>query len=182
MISVLGAASFTFLVTAVLTFFLTRSLSQKFKELGITGLDVHKPTKPVTAEMGGLAILVGVALGAALFYLLEPTFPFVYLAALLTVLLVGIVGIVDDMVTLRQRYKPFIVGAMSIPLMIALFGQTAIRFPLVGSIPFGLLYPLFVVPLGKRRGKLARAGRRGQPQELRPRVWQGRTSPLSPAL
>ena len=147
MISVFEAASFVFVVTALFTIFLARYLSKKFKEIGITGLDVHKPAKPVTAEMGGLAILVGVTFGALLFYLLEPTFSFVYLAALLTILLVGIVGIVDDMITLRQRYKPFIVGAMSIPLMVALFGQSAIRFPLVGSIPFGLLYPLFIVPL-----------------------------------
>ena len=141
MISVVVAASLTFAVTGLVTFFVTKYLSQKFKEMGITGLDVHKPSKPVTAEMGGLAILVGVGFGAVMFYLLEPHFSFVFLAGLLTVLLVGIVGVVDDMFALKQRYKPFIVGAMSIPLMVALFGQSTIRFPLVGSIPFGLPLP-----------------------------------------
>ena len=55
---------------------------------------------------------------------------------------------VDDLVSIRQRYKPLLVAAMSIPLVLALFGRTSIYFPLVGSIPFGILFPLVVVPLG----------------------------------
>ncbi len=135
------------MVTVLVTFFVTKYFSEKFKEMGMTGLDVHKPSKPVTTEMGGLAILVGVAIGAVTFYLLEPQISLVFVAGLLTILLVGIVGVVDDLVSLKQRYKPFIVGAMSIPLMVALFGQSTIKFPLVGSIPFGLLLPLFIIPL-----------------------------------
>lgn len=146
MISLVAAISFV--ITGVITFVVAKFLSVKFKEMGITGVDVHKPDKPVTAEMGGLAVLVGVAVGASSFYLLDPGLPSLFLASLLTVLLIGIVGVVDDLISIRQRYKPFIVATMTIPLVLALFGSTDIDFPLIGSIPFGALYPLIIVPLG----------------------------------
>jgi UDP-N-acetylglucosamine--dolichyl-phosphate N-acetylglucosaminephosphotransferase len=135
-------------LTGVATLGFAKYFSYKFKELGITGVDVHKPDRPITAEMGGLAILIGVTLGASVLYLLYPRFPTVLVAGLLTILLVGVVGLIDDFVTLRQRYKPFIVVATSIPIALALFGRTSVPFPLIGSIPFGILYPLLVVPLG----------------------------------
>ena len=132
-----------------MTIVLSRFLSIKFKEMGITGVDVHKPNKPVTAEMGGLAVLVGVTMGGLLFYVLEPRpFSFLFVAGLVTVLLVGIVGLVDDLISIKQRFKPFLVATMTIPLVVALFGRTSVHLPLVGSIPFGILYPLVVVPLG----------------------------------
>jgi UDP-N-acetylglucosamine--dolichyl-phosphate N-acetylglucosaminephosphotransferase len=58
-----------------------------------------------------------------------------------------VVGLLDDIFTLRQRYKPFMVAAMSIPISIALFSRSEVNFPLIGHVPFGLLYPLIVVPL-----------------------------------
>ena len=146
--SIAIALTSSFALTTGIAFVFSRFLSVKFKEMGITGVDVHKPDKPVTAEMGGLAVLIGVAAGATLFYALVPGFSIVFLAGLLTILLVGVVGIFDDIVSIRQRYKPFIVAAMTIPLAVALFGRTEIYFPLIGSIPFGILYPLVVVPLG----------------------------------
>ena len=148
MTNIAFAAALSFALTGGITVVLARFLSVKFKEMGITGVDVHKPDKPVTAEMGGLAILIGVAAGSSFFFELEPGFSFVFLARLLTILLVGMVGVVDDLVSIRQRYKPFVVAAMTIPLIIALSGRTEVYFPLIGSIPFGILYPLLVVPLG----------------------------------
>ena len=148
MISTGIAAALSFVVTLAITVVVARFLSVKFKQMGITGVDIHKPDKPVTAEMGGLSVLIGVLIGACLFYLIEPGFSIIFLAGVITILLVGVVGVVDDLVSLRQRYKPFIVAAMTIPLVLALFRRTEIHFPLIGSIPFGLLYPLVVIPLG----------------------------------
>ncbi|MGI0090270.1 MAG: UDP-N-acetylglucosamine--dolichyl-phosphate N-acetylglucosaminephosphotransferase [Nitrososphaerales archaeon] len=149
MINAILAVSVSFALTVGITVVLSRFLSVKFKEMGITGVDVHKPDKPVTAEMGGLAVLVGVAAGASFLYELEPGFfTFLFFAGLLTILLVGVVGLVDDLISIRQRYKPFVVALMTIPLAVALFGRTELHFPLIGSIPFGILYPLLVVPLG----------------------------------
>ncbi len=149
MTSIALIVSLIFALTAGVTIVLSRFLSVKFKEMGITGVDVHKPDKPVTAEMGGVAVLVGVTIGGLLFYVLKPgSFTFLFLAGLVTILLVGIIGLVDDIISIKQRFKPFLVAAVTLPLVIALFGRTSIYLPLVGSIPFGVLYPLVVVPLG----------------------------------
>ena len=148
MINVALAVSLSFALTGGVAFVLARFLSVKFKEMGITGVDVHKPDKPVTAEMGGLAVLIGVVVGASFFYELEPGFSPLFLAGLLTILFVGMVGIVDDLFSIRQRYKPFLVAAMTIPLAARAIWKNEIHFPLIGSIPFGILYPLVVVPLG----------------------------------
>jgi UDP-N-acetylglucosamine--dolichyl-phosphate N-acetylglucosaminephosphotransferase len=147
-LNLIFAATISGLLTGSLTFTLANYFSHKFKEVGITGVDVHKPSRPTTAEMGGLSVLIGVAVGAGVLYLLYPEFSTVLLAGLITILLVGVIGLVDDFVSLRQRYKPFIIVAASIPIALALFGRTSVSFPLVGSIPFGILYPLLVVPLG----------------------------------
>jgi UDP-N-acetylglucosamine--dolichyl-phosphate N-acetylglucosaminephosphotransferase len=130
-----------------LSYLLARFLATKFKQLGITGLDIHKPHKPVTAEMGGLAVLLGSGVGASVFYLLARPVPFVFFAAVLTILLVGVIGTIDDLFPLRQRYKPFLVAIMSAPLAYAFLGTTSIYLPLVGAIPFGILLPVFIVPL-----------------------------------
>lgn len=135
-------------ITGVVTLVLARYLSRKFKEIGITGIDVHKPQKPVTAEMGGVSILLGVAVGSTALYLLDPAFPRVLFAGLITVLIIGGVGVLDDFIALRQRFKPLVIALASIPIAITLLGTTDVPFPLIGSIPFGLLYPLVVVPLG----------------------------------
>ena len=147
-LNLLGAIVIPTVLTAVLSFGLTRFLSKKFKAMGITGVDIHKSDKPVTAEMGGLAVLISCAFGASIFYMLDPELPAIFFAGFITIILVGIVGVIDDLVALRQRYKPFLVAVASAPLILASFGTTGVYLPLLGTIPFGIFYPLLVVPLG----------------------------------
>ena len=92
MSSIVVAVSLSFALTAVVTVVLARFLSVKFKEIGITGIDVHKRDKPVTARWAGSAVLIGVVAGASLFYELDLGFSSLFLAGLLTILLVGMVG------------------------------------------------------------------------------------------
>ena len=125
---------------------LSKFLSRKFKQMGMTGQDVHKLDKPVTAEMGGVAVVVAVAAGALILFASNDGLPQLVIAGLATVLLVGVIGAIDDIFSLRQRYKPFLVALMSVPLAYALMGRTAVLFPLLGHVSFGILYPLIVVP------------------------------------
>src|SRR5579863_2853351 len=108
-----GAAFFT-------SYALTKYEVRVFPSLGISGVDIHKPDRPTRAEMGGLAVLVALAVGAATFVLFDlaldgPPVLFVALAA--TVVLTGLVGVADDLVELSQRYKPLLIVGASIPLM-----------------------------------------------------------------
>jgi UDP-N-acetylglucosamine--dolichyl-phosphate N-acetylglucosaminephosphotransferase len=133
--------------TSAMTFALLPFLIPRLIKYGITGLDIHKPDKPVRAEMGGASILLASLVGLILAYPLLDPLSLTFFAAFSTVVLVGIVGMIDDVVGLRQRYKPFLVAIASVPLIYVLWGRASINFPLIGSIPFGLLYPLLIVPL-----------------------------------
>ncbi|MGI0078329.1 MAG: hypothetical protein ACRECH_01760 [Nitrososphaerales archaeon] len=134
-------------VTIVIAYILTRIISTNFQKFGIVGADVHKLDRPIRAEMGGVAVLVSVPIGAGVMLFLDPSTTWLFVAGLVTIVLVGLVGVLDDFFGIRQRYKPFMVAAAGIPLAYALLGRTSISFPVVGSISFGLLYPVFIVPL-----------------------------------
>jgi len=100
--------------------------------------------------MGGLSVLVALSIGSAIYVVLNfsmdgPTVLFAAVAS--TVALTGVVGVADDVVELSQKYKPFLIVAASVPLMVVLLGRTYIFVPIIGYVDLGLLYPLVAVPL-----------------------------------
>ena len=133
-------------VTVLVSYGTARYLSVKFLQMGITGNDIHKAGKPATAEMGGLSVLVGLLVGSSILALGEdPPVPF--LAGLATVAGASLVGVADDITNMRQRYKPFLIAATSIPLIYVLWSRDGIPVPGLGTLPMGIAYPLAVVPL-----------------------------------
>jgi UDP-N-acetylglucosamine--dolichyl-phosphate N-acetylglucosaminephosphotransferase len=127
----------------------------RLKQAGITGKNMNSETKEEIPEMGGLLIVAGFSGGIILtifikiFYKLLPD---VYLVALLatlsTVLIVALIGIIDDLISMRQIIKAFMPIFAALPLMAIEIGKTIMRVPFVGSVNFGILYPLLLVPLG----------------------------------
>lgn len=133
--------------TGVSSYRLASIFSRKFLALGITGVDIHKLDKPIRAEMGGLSVLLAVSLGSALLMALDGDRSFLFLAGVGTLSLAGIVGLADDRWELRQRDKAVLIVAASLVLSLALADRGSVYFPVFGTIPFGALYPLLVVPL-----------------------------------
>jgi len=134
-------------ISFLITYFTTPILIKKLKAHGVVGIDVHKPLKPVCAEMGGLSVLLGVAGAFGFTTLLLRDLDFRITSAFLTIFFVGFVGIVDDLFTLRQRYKPVLVAFASTPLLLANIGRSEMWFPPFGWIFFGTAY-LILIPLG----------------------------------
>ena len=126
---VLGAAGG---VTALVSYASARYLSTKFVKMGITGNDIHKPGRPLTAEMGGLSVLLGMLIGTSVVMIGsdDPMPPF--LAGVVTVVGASLVGVFDDITAMRQRYKPFLVAVTAIPLMYVLWNRNSITVPLGG--------------------------------------------------
>ena len=113
-------------------------------------MDIHKPDRPVRAEMGGLAVLLGVAFGSSVYFLVtaELDGPIALFAgAFSTIAFAGLVGAADDYVDISQKVKPLLIVAASIPLMEALIGRTSIFIPTIGEVHLGIVYPLIAVPL-----------------------------------
>jgi UDP-N-acetylglucosamine--dolichyl-phosphate N-acetylglucosaminephosphotransferase len=134
-------------VTGASAFVLSKVLAPRLKKIGMSGLDIHKPDKPETAEMGGLAVLLAIFPGVATLLILGYNPGTELLACLLTLTLVGLIGILDDIYAIRQRYKPILVVLASAPVMYVLEFRNSISLPIVGSVPVGILYPLIIVPV-----------------------------------
>jgi UDP-N-acetylglucosamine--dolichyl-phosphate N-acetylglucosaminephosphotransferase len=133
--------------TGVTSYDLAAFFSKKFVALGITGIDVHKLDRPVRAEMGGLAVLISVSLGSVILMAFDGDRSFLFLSGVGTVSLAGLVGVADDKLELRQRDKTVLIAAASVLLSFSLAGRGSVYFPVIGSVPFGILYPVLVVPV-----------------------------------
>lgn len=134
----------SFLATLLITPFLIHA----FKERGIVGRDVHKLVQRECAEMGGVAVLIGFSVGFGLILLFTASVRLVL--TFLTIVLVGVVGVADDLLTLRQRYKPFLVALASLPLVFVSFNNAHMHelwLPFVGAIFVGPFF-VFLIPLG----------------------------------
>lgn len=105
------------IVAFLITFLSMPRLIRKLKGAEIVGRDIHKPSKPLVAEMGGIGILFGFAIGMFLGVYLYPQFQEQLIVSLLVILLVGIVGMVDDLVQLSSREKLILLWLAGLPLI-----------------------------------------------------------------
>jgi len=108
-------AVFAFLVT----FFITWFLSKFFLKKGIFGHDVHKADTPKVAEMGGvgLVIVMFIVSFCCIFIFREDYWQH-FTVATLVILIVGLIGIWDDLKALGAISKPFLLLIPAIPILI----------------------------------------------------------------
>lgn len=154
----LPIAILTFAMAFTISLFFTKNWVKVAKKAGLVGKDINKFNKPMVAEGGGIAIVVSFAF-VVLFYIFLKTF---YLktatniveafALLTTVLLAAFIGFVDDIIGwkigLKQWQKPILTIAVSFPLAVISAGSSIVFLPFFGSINFGILFPLLLIPLG----------------------------------
>jgi len=119
------------------------------------GKDLHKPGQPEVAEMGGLVTIAGFTAGIIVVIALKTFFNHLIsinlisiFAILSTILLITLIGIVDDLILLRKSVKVIIPLFASFPLVAIKAGHTVMNIPFVGQIDFGILYPLILIPVG----------------------------------
>lgn len=137
---------------------------KKFKKIGLVSKDLNKLDKPVIPEMGGVSILFGLVIGILLIIVFSKEGLTQILAVLATVLMAGILGILDG---LLGYFKPkenqtrwsrkwkggisqlqhFLLPLLaSFPLIAIQAGEYTMNIPFVGDVNFGLFYPFFIVP------------------------------------
>jgi len=122
--------------------------------------DMNKYGAPKNvATSGGLLVVAGFVLGV-LFYVALSTFYFggrdsslEIFALLTTVLILGIVGLIDDLWGwktggLSNTFRLGLAFVAAIPLMVINAGTHFMSLPIVGAVEFGILYPLILIPLG----------------------------------
>ena len=166
-IAYLGIISF---FSAFTSWYLTKYLIPFFEKNNIIALDLHKRKKTKLANSGGIAVCLSLVMGL-MFFIATQTFVFksieemanqiVYLfASILTILLITIIGFFDDLNSsdvvrgarkirkgLKKWQKPLFTLPAAIPLMVVSAGVTSMSIPFIGPVDFGLLYPVFLIPI-----------------------------------
>ena len=127
---------------------------RKAKSVGLHWEDMHKLDRRKVPGSGGIAVLLGFVIGVAS-YIATKTFIFetdtttVQIFALLaTILIAGMVGLIDDFLGWAQGGLPwklriFLMLIASIPMIVINAGESTIF-----GVEVGLFWPLFFVPFG----------------------------------
>ena len=118
--------------------------------------DNHKPNKPLIPNgLGVIYVLASVTYLFLLYYFqLAKIETFNNVSAALTlavcILFGGFMGLLDDWMDLRWRYKAFFPLVAAIPLIslaTSLGLRTSITLPILGTIRFGVYYYFIIIPL-----------------------------------
>lgn len=148
-----AVAGIVFLSGLVVSSLCTPFVMRKMREAGIVGIDIHKPSKPVIPEMGGISILVGLTAAVLVSSIVLPAFITEFLVFLMVTLIAGLVGIIDDLRGLHPIVKPILTALACLPILIfqtywphpflPLVGHTGVRLTLVYPllIPFAIAIP-----------------------------------------
>ncbi len=139
-----------FIIGFFVTLLILPHLIRFMKKRGHVGNDIHKNSKPEIAESGGISILIGLSIASIFLMLFFPIFMNEILIFMLTVILAGVIGFIDDIVKLRSRYKiGLTIFTGSIIFIANYFGFINIAsptIPFLGQTRLRIIYPL-IIPL-----------------------------------
>lgn len=156
------------IVSFLVVFFLTPWLIKFLRKINLVVKDMNKKDTPLVPVSGGMAVMVGLFAGLMVFIFfrtfipngdggLDPRSLMLVFAATTTIIIITLVGFVDDLLIrkdfksstgLKQWQKPLLTLGAAIPLMVVGAGYSKIAIPFFGVVDFGLLYPLVLIPLG----------------------------------
>jgi UDP-N-acetylglucosamine--dolichyl-phosphate N-acetylglucosaminephosphotransferase len=154
--------AYLFLIITSIAFFATFFLTKKWIKIArsakLVGKDMNKYSKPEIPEAGGVMFIIGVTFAFLVyifiknFYLETATNLVEILAILVTILMAGFIGFIDDILGwkkgLRQWQRPLLTIPIAIPLMVINTGISVMSLPFVGNVDFGIFYPLLIIPIG----------------------------------
>jgi UDP-N-acetylglucosamine--dolichyl-phosphate N-acetylglucosaminephosphotransferase len=131
---------------------------RKMKQIGIVGKDMNKYNKPKIAEMGGVPVVMAFVfsllfyVGLSTFYYGDQTSVIPVLACISTLLIIAVIGMIDDIfgwkIGLKQKHKVLLTIPAALPIMFINAGHSTMFFPFFGELDLGILYPLVIIPLG----------------------------------
>ncbi|BAB67155.1 MraY family glycosyltransferase [Sulfurisphaera tokodaii] len=146
----------TIIISAIIgylvTYISTKWVINIAKSRGFVGKDINKPDKPQIPVLGGVSIVAGFIAGAFTFLLFSNDSPRseiiekVIVSVLLSSLLIGYLGILDDIFNLRQSIRAFLPIFASVPLILYSSGHSIISIPFLGQVNFGIFFYIIILP------------------------------------
>jgi len=145
----------SFVISLLVCLLLLPSYIRKAKQVGITGLDIHKPCSPVVAECGGVILILAYLIGFFFFVpFINETLNEEIIGTAATILLAAFIGFIDDIYETRWRIKVLTPLLGGVPLAVMRLGRTTMQTPfgLLDFAALGLfgvvLFYAFVLPFG----------------------------------
>ena len=149
-------------IPIIISFFITYYFIKRWIELakifGFMSKDMNKYEKPLVAEPGGPFVVLGITFGILTYlflksYIIKTETNIIEILSILTVtILSGFLGLFDDILGwkkgLKSWQKPLFTLPFALPLMVLKMGETKMTIPFLGTIDFGILYPLLLIPIG----------------------------------
>jgi UDP-N-acetylglucosamine--dolichyl-phosphate N-acetylglucosaminephosphotransferase len=127
------------------------------KKKKITGIDVHKLSRPVVPEMGGIAIFIGIFVSSLAYYMpsmnslskgydliKDSTFDIRVTVFLFSITLAFLIGVYDDFKPLNAAAKPVLLIIASIPILISDAYNSNPVLPIIGQTRLTYFY-IFLV-------------------------------------
>src|SRR2546427_5399302 len=130
-----GLASLVaFSLALLFALLLTPRLIRRMRAGGMTGPDVNKASKTEVAELGGISAIFAFSVSLSLVVgfqkllgnIAEPPF----LAAISVYFMAAMIGLIDDISSLKRRHKALGIAVSALPLMLVHLGPDGIRLPL----------------------------------------------------
>lgn len=109
--------------------------------------DMHKKGTVMVSTLGGAILIAGFSAGMLCLVALGNDLV-VYLAAFSSILLVSLLGLLDDIINLPQLIRAVLPVFAAAPLIAIKAGVSTMTLPFVGAIDFGIWYHLLIIPLG----------------------------------
>jgi UDP-N-acetylglucosamine--dolichyl-phosphate N-acetylglucosaminephosphotransferase len=126
---------------------LTMPLVMDFmRKRGIIGIDMHKKNRPEIPEMGGVAVLLGLASSVLTAIVLMPEQAVPLVGLLSSSLIAGVVGAADDLRPLNAKVKPLLTLFSGVPiLLLGIYNPRGPILPIVGQTRLTIVYPLMII-------------------------------------
>ncbi|RLE72244.1 MAG: hypothetical protein DRJ45_02230 [Thermoprotei archaeon] len=137
---------YIFIISFFTTFITTPLVIKLALKINKTGVDIHKPSKPIVPSLGGIAILIGILSGSLSSLILFHQYYVETLLFLLVVLINGIIGLIDDFKVLKGIVKMSTTILSTIPLIASsyLFPDKIVlgrpEVPFLGKLRLTLVY------------------------------------------
>ena len=109
--------------------------------------DMHKKSNLMVSTLGGIIILAGFCAGM-LYLVAFGRELVIYLAAFSSILIVSLLGLLDDVLDLPQSIRVVLPVFAAAPLVAIRAGVSTMAIPLVGVVDFGIFFQLLIIPLG----------------------------------
>ena len=148
------------LASFFVTLFLLPFWIRKARQIGLMWDDINKLKSEKVAGSGGVIVLGGFVIGVLIFiayrvfYLESYNSYLVEIFALLSsILMLGGIGFMDDLFGWRKgglsrRTRLILVLFSAVPLIVINAGKSLVNLPIFGNVDLGIVYPLFLIPLG----------------------------------